>query len=321
MSMGQRAAVTSADVAREAGLSRATVSYALNGDPDSRLAPATRQRVLDAAERLGYEPSASARLLRGGRSRTILMLSADGEEPNARLTSFVKELSRALGRHGFSLVWQLGVSGIPRPVGELSPALVLTEQTADDAEFARLASGFRVPVLSAIGGRDAFIAAPAAAQVRHLVERGFERIQYFRPAPPEMQTLTDLRLGAARAAASAAGAALEVVDLAAGRRGATEALRALAGPLAICAYNDDTALAVLGAAADLGLRVPHDVAVIGVDDVPAAELSVPALTTVRPLLDDYIAAFAEAVAAIATGEEAHLPQLPEHCELVVRATT
>ena len=52
---------TSADVAREAGVSRATVSYVLNDVPHQKIPQSTRQRILDAAYRLGYAPSAAAR--------------------------------------------------------------------------------------------------------------------------------------------------------------------------------------------------------------------------------------------------------------------
>ena len=63
---------TSRDVAAEAGVSRATVSHVLNGtDAVHRITPATRDRVLQVAERLGYEANAVALALRAGRSACI----------------------------------------------------------------------------------------------------------------------------------------------------------------------------------------------------------------------------------------------------------
>ena len=64
--------LTSADVARESGVSRTTVSYVLNGKVGVAIPEATRQRVRDAAERLGYTPSAAARALRSGKSDLVL---------------------------------------------------------------------------------------------------------------------------------------------------------------------------------------------------------------------------------------------------------
>ena len=69
--------VTSADVARESGVSRTTVSYVLNGTAGTSISEATRRRVLEAAERLGYAPSAAARTLRSGRSDLVLCVLPD----------------------------------------------------------------------------------------------------------------------------------------------------------------------------------------------------------------------------------------------------
>ncbi|NUR91796.1 MAG: LacI family DNA-binding transcriptional regulator, partial [Nonomuraea sp.] len=64
---------TSVDVARAAGVSQATVSYVLNDNPHARVGEETRQRVREAAARLGYVPDASARTLRTGRSGIVLV--------------------------------------------------------------------------------------------------------------------------------------------------------------------------------------------------------------------------------------------------------
>ena len=68
---------TGADVARRAGLSRATVSYVLNDTPHQAIPEPTRQRVLAAAAELGYTPSAAGRALRSGHSEVVLLLLPD----------------------------------------------------------------------------------------------------------------------------------------------------------------------------------------------------------------------------------------------------
>ena len=71
---------TSADVATEAGVSRTTVSFVLNGRTDVKIPDDTRRRVLDAAERLGYHPHAPARQLAGGRSHILALVLRQSPE-------------------------------------------------------------------------------------------------------------------------------------------------------------------------------------------------------------------------------------------------
>src|SRR5690242_1058944 len=95
---GRAGRVTSADVARLAGVSRATVSYVLNDRPGQSISTDTRSRVLDAAARLGYAPSAAARALRSGRSEVVLCLLPDwpiGPEVGALLGNLSTEMARA----------------------------------------------------------------------------------------------------------------------------------------------------------------------------------------------------------------------------------
>src|ERR1700755_2909875 len=93
--------ITSADVARLAGVSRATVSYVLNDTPHQTISAGTRPRVLNPPTRLGYAPSAAARTLRTGRSDVVLCLLPDwpiGDEGGALLT----HLSSAFARRGLT---------------------------------------------------------------------------------------------------------------------------------------------------------------------------------------------------------------------------
>jgi len=81
---------TSADVAREAGLSRATVGYVLNEVPHQSIPEPTRQRVFAAAAKLGYTPSAAARSLRSGRSNLVLCLLPDWPSTRSTPTTRVR---------------------------------------------------------------------------------------------------------------------------------------------------------------------------------------------------------------------------------------
>src|SRR5881398_3527046 len=93
------AAVTSADVARLAGVSRATVSFVLNNTQAHRVSDTTRARVLAAAQQLGYVPHAAARSLRAGRSNLILM-PASVSAVGSLVSAWADDLQSELERHG-----------------------------------------------------------------------------------------------------------------------------------------------------------------------------------------------------------------------------
>ncbi len=125
--------VTSSDVARAAGLSRTTVSYVLNGD-FRRIPEHTRQRVLAAADSLGYKPSAAARLLRGARSRLVLMVSPGLESARDTIGGdIVTRLGQLLAEADLHLVWQLGLPSVGRAATDLAPAVVLVAPTEEEA--------------------------------------------------------------------------------------------------------------------------------------------------------------------------------------------
>ena len=93
---------TQVDVARHAGVSRATVSYVLNGVTEGRvpISDETRQRVLDAIEELGYEPDARAQALRSGSTKTIALIIPDLRNPHfCEYATGIEEAARAAGYH------------------------------------------------------------------------------------------------------------------------------------------------------------------------------------------------------------------------------
>ncbi len=285
---------TSADVAREAGLSRATVSYVLNDTPHQKIPDETRRRVLDAAARLGYAPSAAARALRSGRSDVVLCLLPDwpmGPEVGAMLGN----LSTALAVQGMTFVAH-PTARADRPVSDIwksiTPAAVLAFEELSDPEIAAMHAAGVAVVVALLGRsrqRRRELEVPqqrvGRLQVEHLASVGHTRLGYAYPDDERLQIFAQPRLDGARTACAElrldpplvhtvpldADEAAVAVQLWRGARPAVSA---------VCAYNDEVALAVLAGLRLLGLDAPGDLAVIGVDDIPVARLAAPPLTTV-----------------------------------------
>jgi len=284
--------VTSADVAREAGVSRATVSYVLNNTPHQTIPPETRRRVLDAAARLDYAPSAAARTLRSGRSDVVLCLLPDwpvGQEVGTLLS----HLSAALARYGMTFVAHPSTRA-DRPVADiwkaLTPAAVLAFEEISEDELAAMRAAGVAPLVALLGRsrqRRRELELPqqriGRLQATHLATAGHTLLGYAYPDDPRVAIFAEPRLEGVRAACAELGLEapeVRTVPLEAG--GAAEAVTGwhTGGVSGICAYNDEVALAVLAGLRVRGLTAPGDLAVIGVDDIPPARLASPALTTV-----------------------------------------
>jgi DNA-binding LacI/PurR family transcriptional regulator len=285
---GVRRRVTSTDVAREAGLSRATVSYVLNDVPSRSITEATRRRVLEAAERLGYSPYAPARLLRKGRSDVVLLVLPD--RPQGPVGhAMVEQLAAALDAAGLTLVSHLSAGDAAvwnaiAPAAVVGATLFTPEQTAD---MRRAGVEVIVPsdeqALAIQRGGASWSSQIGRLQGRHLLGLGHRRLACALPDDPRLQDVARQRLSGVRKACRAEGAPDPVhMTVPLDARAAADALAGLLGsaPSAVCAFNDEVALAVLAGMRTLGLRAPDDLAVIGADDIPAARLAVPPLTTV-----------------------------------------
>ncbi|MEU6228266.1 LacI family DNA-binding transcriptional regulator [Streptomyces sp. NPDC047042] len=290
-SRGRR--VTSGDVAREAGVSRATVSYVLNDTPHQKIAEATRRRVWEAAARLGYAPSAAARTLRTGRSDIVLGLLPDWPIQHV-LGRLIQQLTNAFAEHEFTFLVH-SAAHPARPLREiwraLTPAavLALNEFPESEADAMRAAGIEVVMTMHGAVGRD--LRSPLVAeepigalQARHLVP-AHRRIGYAYPDIARLDVLAQPRLAGVRQVCDEHGLPEpDVRTVPLEMNGAVDAVKGwlAADPpvTGICAFNDDVAMAVLMALQSLGLRAPHDLAVIGVDDIPTSALLRPSLTTV-----------------------------------------
>ncbi|MCU1599837.1 MAG: galR [Frankiales bacterium] len=305
--------VTSADVARAAGVSRATVSYVLNDAPGRVLTPETRETVLRVARELGYQPSALARSLKRGRSNTVLF-PLQGGELNHVLATLFTACTEALTPRGLSLVLDTSQHTDPGAQADvwagLAPAAVLDLVLHhDDAALLRLRSR-GVPVLStaSVGAHawessgDVFAREQRLMQIRHLAARGYRRVlsvfPHALPASVDPRTASLLRSGM-RTVAEEAGSLLEIVEL-----DLDEIPAAVAGwdlPDAVAAYNDTYAIAIMTALHARGVQVPTDVAVMGADDEPLGRAVTPALTTVAGDFTAFAHAVADAVEAVLAG--------------------
>ncbi len=326
--------VTSSDVARESGVSRTTVSYVLTGRAGVAISAATRQRVHEAAVRLGYAPSAAARTLRTGRSDLVLCVLPNwpiGPVIDTLLDHLVGELAE----RGLSVLVHHGRD--PRPLSELwravTPRAVLgfTTFAPDDMRAMRQAG---IQVLDTRMSED--VPGPGASsvsqtrigrlQVQHLVSGGHRRIGYAVSTDPRVDDFGAGRLAGARLECAEQGLPeplaqpvhLEV-------RSAADAVRTWRAVqpavTAVAAYNDEVALAVLAGLRAEGLAAPDDMAVVGVDDIPAARLAAPALTTVSQGIETQGRHLAAMVLAALDGGAGQPARPGDLHEVVVRDST
>jgi len=286
------------EVARKAGVSITTVSRVLNPVSAYPVAPATRRRVLAAAQALQYSPSALARALVTRRSHMIGVLLGDIVDPYfAEIVRGIEDVAR---RAGYLVV----VCNTSRDPGtERRYVTALREYRADAIIFlggdifdaaSRRALERDLSTLSrhgavalAVAGDHANLPAididhAAAAQelVRYLVGLGHQHIGFV--SGPMTVSTARYRLDGFRTAMAAAGLETDLVEeadftYAGGQAAAARLLPAQ--PTAIFAANDQMALGVLAACRAAGVAVPADVTVVGFGNTSAAEHAVPSLTT------------------------------------------
>jgi DNA-binding LacI/PurR family transcriptional regulator len=194
--------VTSADVAREAGVSRTTVSYVLNNAAHQKIPEDTRQRVLDAAARLAYAPSAAARALRIGRTDTVLFLLPDWPISPV-IGALIEYLAAALAARGLMLVVHphaRASESLTEIWKATTPAAVVGFHAFTRAEAAAMRAAGINSVVSlaarASRGRDVGLRGQrvGSVQAQHLVTTGHERLGYALPANERVQTIARTRL-------------------------------------------------------------------------------------------------------------------------------
>ncbi|NUT50246.1 MAG: LacI family DNA-binding transcriptional regulator [Saccharothrix sp.] len=331
---------TIADVAALAGVSVAAVSKAVNGK--GGISAPTRDRILTAASKLRWTPSAAAVALRGAKTRAIGMVAGrtpDLLSADPHFTLLITGIESELAPLGYGLLLHI--------VGEAPGAeeaayrrladerrvdgVVLTESRVGDTRFELLRDLGLDTVLIGTPWRDDPVpsvrspgqAGGVHAAVEHLVALGHRRIAYVSGPEDRVHTRHRRRVAEEALAAHDLAPSHSLVSdfTAAGAADAVEALLAdHRRPTAVLFANDSMAVAGMSAARRVGVDVPGGLSVIGHDDLPLGELVHPRLTTVRQDLVGLGRAAARVLlAALGEVDDATVDIRPP--ELVVREST
>ena len=335
----KRKAVTIRDVAREAGVSVATASRALNGK--DLVSPDTRARILAVMDELGFTPSPAARRLSLGRTLTIGVIVSFLTRPQA--AERLRGVDAVLTDSEFDLVIYNVESVQKRDhyLGTLAQSqrtdgLLVMSLPPPDSAIASLGQS-PVPVVfidvhtPSIAGMPRVVgddAAGGALAARHLLDLGHTAIGFVGDAvadPFGFTSSRDREAGLINELARA-GVSIPTEWTGHGAHGRYEARdlarRMLSGerrPTAIVTASDTQALGVIAAARELGLHVPDDLSVIGYDDIEAADYV--GLTTVRQRLIESGRRGAEVLLAEIQARSERPPVAHLAPELVVRVTT
>jgi DNA-binding LacI/PurR family transcriptional regulator len=306
-------------VAAAAGVSRATVSYVLNG-VNGRISEQTRARVQDAAERLGYVPNAMASALRAGRTE-IVLLALPSWPLGPAVAEWVTAGVTAFERLGYTPLvhFQHGgdVGSFARACDRVRPVALIAPAEDLPAERVRALRENGTRAVLAIGPEPlahvaTFIidqAVVGEVAVQHLLERGHTEIVAVMPSEPEFEAIGAERLKGAQAVD---GAHVRGVRA---RCDASEIAQALDGveATALYAFNDDFALAAIEALAG------RPMAVIGTDDSAAARRTT--LTTIRLGDPAHWHAIAARLHAAIDGADDDLGAIAERPRVVPGSTT
>jgi DNA-binding LacI/PurR family transcriptional regulator len=323
------------DVAREAGVSTATVSHVIN--KTRFVSDEVSARVLQAVEECRYYPNAHARSLASGRSRILGLIISDITNPF--FPELVKAIETAAYEHGYDVVLsntnydaertshyvqrfiERKVAGVVLMTSEMDKSLI--EELArrevsvvflDSGETGLHMSNLRVCYDEGI-----------KQAILHLVELGHHNIAFI-GGPPHLRS--------ARRRLDAFRQTMKIVlpdtreqiyqgdfKIEGGKRSALEILAADDLPTAVVAANDLTAFGAMSEFRRAGLNVPQDISVIGFDDIDFASLIEPALTTVNLPRQELGRLAIEALMTMLSSPTQHGVELSISTQLVVRQTT
>jgi DNA-binding LacI/PurR family transcriptional regulator len=316
---------TTADVARLASVSTATVSYVLNDAEGRRISAETREAVHSAAKLLGYRPNLAARNLARGKSGVVLYVVphvAAGDMPMQAGSRMTTEMARQ-GLLQVQIFEAEDDRHVVDAIENLDPVAVtsLFPLGGPAAEAVRTAGipHIEIGTLPALGNPPLAV---GEMRVDHLVSRGHERIAFAYTGIAKWRALGDYWFeGVSRAVRLRGLPPIRIGDITVENAADVVSGWVREGVTAVCAQSDEIACLVLYGIHEARLRCPRDLAVIGVDASPMGVVSTPPLTTVqfdpRGVADAAVAAVFERLGLATSPSEAPI----ETARLVVRSST
>ena len=292
--------VTTHDIAREAGVSRTTVSHVLNNHPGIALRPETRERVLTTARELGYVPNSAAQMLVTGRSNTVgLILSRpDLISVDAFVPAMLYGLNETCRLRGYRLLMDSihdpsdADSYLELAKSKRIDGLIVINPRANDLALRKvIESNFPLVVFgssghpqeNSIGTEDDQASCQAT---RHLISLGHQKIAHISYAPlvynPVRSRYQGYRLALKTARIHFDKRLFAEGDFTgeSGYQAMQQILASNVAPTALFAGNDTLAIGAMRAIREAGLSIPEDFAVVGYDDIPGAAFAYPPLTTI-----------------------------------------
>ncbi|MEL7091811.1 MAG: LacI family DNA-binding transcriptional regulator [Pseudomonadota bacterium] len=279
------------DVARETGLSTATISRVINGG--HKVSDETRRQVLDACARLDYLPNPAARALSTSRTKAVAAIIPTIE--HSVFAKFITAVEHTLAERGYSLIIAISnadeveeLAAARKLLGMGADAFILSGQVHSDALLGMLGRR-QVPfVFTSVWDADSTRptigydnAALAQAALDHLRGLGHRRVAVVHGPLGESDRTRARRAGAEtmRDAFEALAFFETPVSVAGGKAGAAQALHAEGAFTSLLCSSDVIALGAYFALAEAGLQVPDDISVMGFDNLDWASAVAPPLTT------------------------------------------
>ncbi len=289
--------VSSADVARRAGVSRTTVSFVINNAPGKNIPEETRQRVLNAAHELHYTPNESARSVAMIKHHSIgfFIPHAGYLSSDASIVRVIEGMAPVLNKHRFQLVLQ------PLSMQEMDylqiaqadhvDGIILMNTHDDDKGLVQIIqAGLPLVVIGSISNPEVMQIdidnrSAAAAAVNYLIDLGHREIGMVVHAPLSYYAARDRYEGYKSALG---GAGLEErsewvregnLTAESGYQAAREIVSGPERPSALFVGNDVVAYGAIQAIKDAGLEIPRDISVVGFDDDSVSRYLNPPLTT------------------------------------------
>lgn len=303
--------VTIRQVAQRAGVSIATVSRVFAGT--ASVSQSLRQRVMDAAEQLGYTPHAVAQSLALGRTKLIGILVPNLANPY--VCGVIKRILHQADENGYRLI----IADTDETVGaEATLGLNLLQRTDGMVMFAPRSDVDAIASLANHGKPVVVLNRPMeppwlstvvvhcyeASYLlgRHLIDVGHRRLAYLQG--PALSWQDGERWRALRSLRSA-DVDIQAIPCGGGLSNGYEAAAPLldSGATAVLAYNDMVAFGVLAGLAERGVKVPEQMSVCGFDDVPFARCVTPTLTTARGMMTEAGSAAWQVLSALLEGTQ------------------